>query len=91
MLFIFFLTNRSERVLIALIILIKLNRAEGRNMARIKINDLPENQKVSKEEMKAVYGGVMLKTTSSDSTLNPQNLSMFSKYETENCVAGVRG
>ena len=26
-------------------------------MARIKINDLPKDQKISKDEMKRVYGG----------------------------------
>ena len=31
-------------------------------MARIKIKDLPQNQKISQEELKKVLGGVITKT-----------------------------
>ncbi len=59
-------------------------------MARIKIKDLPKEEKISKEELKKVLGGVILSSTynfTSSSNLD----QMFMRYETENCVAGVRG
>jgi hypothetical protein len=34
-------------------------------MARIKIVDLPKDQKITKEEMKRVKGGVLLSTSTS--------------------------
>jgi radical SAM protein with 4Fe4S-binding SPASM domain len=35
----------------------------GITMARIKIKDLPKDQKITKEEMKKVFGGLLLKST----------------------------
>jgi hypothetical protein len=33
-------------------------------MARIKIKDLPKDRKITKEEMKKVFGGLLLKPSS---------------------------
>jgi hypothetical protein len=51
---------------------------------RIKIIDLPKEQKVSQEEMKKIFGGII-------TSFQPSLAQMFQKYETENCIAGVRG
>ena len=39
----------------------ELARAEGVNMARIKITELPRDQKISSEVMKALSGGYKLR------------------------------
>lgn len=44
----------------------------GGIMARIKIKDLPKDQKVSKEELKKIFGG--------DSTILPIDPIAFNKY-----------
>ncbi|MBI5057516.1 MAG: hypothetical protein HZB61_12960 [Nitrospirae bacterium] len=46
-------------------------------MARIKIKDLPKNQKVSKEELKKIFGGLTLSYSTQSSTLSPLNPVAF--------------
>lgn len=48
-------------------------------MARLKINDLPEDTKVSKEDLKKVMGGVTLTRTYSKSFEDP--IVAFSTFE----------
>ena len=60
-------------------------------MPRIKIKDLPKEQKITKEELKKVLGGATLILGASPKIGVVGFDQMFMKYETENCVAGVRG
>ncbi|MBW2092480.1 MAG: hypothetical protein JRI34_10225 [Deltaproteobacteria bacterium] len=59
-------------------------------MPRIKIKDLPKEEKITKEELKKIFGGVILNPMGSLTSSFSVD-QMFTKYETENCVAGVRG
>ena len=49
-------------------------------MARIKIKDLPKDQKITKEEMKKVVGGIMLhrntSTTGFEDPLTAKSISL---------------
>ncbi|MBW1709192.1 MAG: hypothetical protein JRG97_10070 [Deltaproteobacteria bacterium] len=58
-------------------------------MPRIKIKDLPKEQKISKEELKKIMGGITLNLGSAQPTFSIDQ--MFLKYESSNCIAGVRG
>ncbi len=54
-------------------------------MARIKIEDLPKDMKISKEEMKKVVGGALLRKTVIDSGLRAPVLPVNQKGTISDC------
>lgn len=48
-------------------------------MARIKIEDLPKEQKISEDEMKEVMGGIILRTSILSPTINIKSTYQYPK------------
>lgn len=53
-------------------------------MARIKINDIPRDQKISKDEMRKITGGVSF--SRNKTIVNPKNISFFGDDDDGDCA-----